>query len=82
MERNKRNTIVTIGIGIVVLLGVLLILLLPGSDFSDLVRQDLSEIRTGFNDLGEQVARLKIDIEALKDQITRVEEQFSSLQPF
>ena len=46
MERNKRNTIVTIGIGMVALLGVLPILLLPGSDFSDLVRQDLTEIRT------------------------------------
>ena len=82
MGRNKRNTIVAISIGIVVLLGVLLILLLPGSDFSDLVRQDLTEIRTGFNDLGEKVARLQTDIEALKDQITRVEEQFDSLQPF
>lgn len=82
MGRNKRNTIVAISIGIVVLLGVLLILLLPGSDFSDLVRQDLTEIRTGFSDLGEKVARLQTDIEALKDQITRVEEQFNSLQPF
>lgn len=71
----KRNTIIAIGVAVVLVVALSVSLRTP-------TRRGLAKVETGFDELSAKVARLEVGIEALNEQIARVEEQFDSALSF